>query len=190
MVPPTPPMPGADALTEPFWAGARAGSLVIQRCRHCGLYVHLPRPVCRRCLSFDLGHEAVTGRGTVYSYTETHKAFHPFFVDRVPYLVAAIELEQQPGLRLLSNLVRVTEPDVRFGMAVVVEFEQRSPELTIPVFAPEAGAASLPGAGWPSSVSATQRSAVTPASPNGTMPPRRRSRRSTTPGSARPMSTA
>jgi uncharacterized OB-fold protein len=137
---PIPPMPVADALTEPFWTGARAGRLVIQRCRNCGLYVHLPRPVCRRCLSFDLGHEAVSGRGTVYSYTETHRAFHPFFVDRVPYLIAAIELEEQEGLRLLSNLVRVAEPDVRFGMAVTVEFEQLAPELTIPVFAPVAGA--------------------------------------------------
>ncbi|HLY84503.1 MAG TPA: OB-fold domain-containing protein, partial [Acidimicrobiales bacterium] len=68
-------------------------------------------------------------------------AFHPFFVDRVPYLIAAIELEEQEGLRLLSNLVRVAEPDVRFGMAVMVEFEARSPELTVPVFAPVAGAA-------------------------------------------------
>jgi uncharacterized OB-fold protein len=133
----SPPMPISDALTEPFWNGAREGRLVIQRCRRCGLYVHLPRPVCRRCQSLDLGHEPVSGRGTVYSWTETRKAFHPFFVNRVPYLVAVIELDEQPGLHLLSNLVRVDEPDVRFGMAVEVDFEPLSPELIIPVFAPK-----------------------------------------------------
>jgi uncharacterized OB-fold protein len=134
----TPPMPVADAMTEPFWTGAREGRLMIQRCHQCGLYLHLPRPVCRRCRSFDVGFEPVSGRGTVYSYTETHKAFHPFFVDRVPYIVAVIELEEQPALRLVSNLVRVAEPDVRFDMAVAVAFEELSPALTIPVFAPAA----------------------------------------------------
>jgi uncharacterized OB-fold protein len=136
MVHASPPLPLTDALTEPFWAGARDGKLVIQRCRRCGLYIHLPRPVCRRCQSMELSHEEVSGRGTVYSFTETHKAFHPFFVDRVPYLVAVIDLEEQPGLRLLSNLVEIAEPDVRFGMPVTVAFEQLGPELTIPVFAP------------------------------------------------------
>jgi uncharacterized OB-fold protein len=123
-------------MTEPFWAGARNGELVIQRCRKCGLFVHLPRPVCRRCQSFELGHEVVSGRGTLYSFTETHKAFHPFFVDRVPYLLAVVELEEQPELRLLTNLVGVAEPDVEFGMPVRVAFEALSPELTIPVFEP------------------------------------------------------
>jgi uncharacterized OB-fold protein len=136
----TPPLPVVDALTEPFWNGAREGRLVIQRCANCGLFIHLPRPVCRRCQSFDLGYEAVSGRGVVYSFTQTYKPFHPFFVDRVPYLVASIELEEQPALRVLSNLVRVAEPDVSFGMAVMVEFASLSADLTIPVFAPVADA--------------------------------------------------
>ena len=137
---PTPPMPVVDALTEPFWNGARDGQLIIQRCRSCGFYIHLPRPVCRRCQSFDLGHEAVSGRGEVYSFTETHKPFHPYFVDRVPYLVAVIELAEQQGLRMQSNLVRVSEPDVYCGMPVVVTFEVLSTDLTIPVFVPAASA--------------------------------------------------
>jgi uncharacterized OB-fold protein len=133
---PTPPVPVPDSLSEAFWRGAREGRLVIQRCTSCGLCIHLPRPVCRRCRSFALGYEAVSGRGTVYSFTETHKAFHPFFVNRVPYLLASIELEEQRGLRVVSNLVRIDEPDVWFGMPVDVVFEALSPEVTIPVFAP------------------------------------------------------
>jgi len=76
---------------------------------------------------------------TVYSFTETRKAFHPFFVDRIPYLVVVVELEEQPGLRVVSNLVGVAEPDVRFGMPVTVGFEQLAPDLTIPVFSPATG---------------------------------------------------
>jgi uncharacterized OB-fold protein len=131
-----PPVPVVDALSEPFWHGAREGRLVIQRCRSCGTFIHLPRPVCRRCQSFDLGHEPVSGRAILYSYTETHKAFHPFFVDRVPYLLASVELVEQPGLQMLSNLVEIDEADVRFGMPLDVRFEWLSPELAIPVFGP------------------------------------------------------
>jgi uncharacterized OB-fold protein len=131
---PRPPMPPPDPLTAPFWEAASRHALVIQRCRACGLYVHLPRPVCRRCLSFDLAWEEVSGRGTLYSFTETEKAFHPFFADRMPYIVAVVELAEQQGLRFVSNLVDVAGSDARIGMPVEVRFEELSPELTIPVF--------------------------------------------------------
>jgi uncharacterized OB-fold protein len=137
---PAPPTPVSDPLSDFFWDGARQGRLLIQRCQRCGTYIHLPRPVCRSCRSFDLAPEEVSGRGTVYSFTETHKAFHPFFVDRVPYLLASVELEEQVGLRLLTNLVGVAEPDARIGMDVQVEFEWLSPEVAIPVFRPTAAA--------------------------------------------------
>jgi uncharacterized protein len=138
---PGPPPVVSDPLTDFFWVGAREGRLMIQRCQACGTYIHLPRPVCRACRSFDVAPEEVSGRGTVYTFTETHRPFHPFFVDRVPYLLTAVELEEQRGLRILSNLVGVEEPDVRIDMAVEVDFEWLSPDLAIPVFRPAAEAA-------------------------------------------------
>jgi uncharacterized OB-fold protein len=143
MVQPGPPPVASDPLTDFFWAGARERRLMIQRCRACGTYIHLPRPVCRACRSFDLAPEQVSGRGTVYTFTETHRPFHPFFVDRVPYLLAAVELEEQPGLRVLSNLVGMDGPGApdggaRIGMAVEVDFEWLSDELAVPVFRPAA----------------------------------------------------
>lgn len=131
-------MPAADPLTDFFWEGARQGRLLIQRCSACGTYIHLPRPVCRHCRSMELAPAEVSGRGVVYSFTETFKAFHPYFVDRVPYLLAVAELEEQPGLRLLANLVDISGDDARIGMPVQVRFDWLSPELAIPVFAPSA----------------------------------------------------
>jgi uncharacterized protein len=143
MAQPGPPPVASDPLTDFFWAGAREGRLMIQRCRACGTYIHLPRPVCRACRSFDLAPEQVSGRGTVYTFTETHRPFHPFFVDRVPYLLAAVELEEQAGLRVLSNLVGLDGPgapdiEPRIGMAVEVDFEWLSDALAVPVFRPAA----------------------------------------------------
>ena len=138
MAQPGPPPVASDPLTDFFWVGAREGRLLIQRCQACGTYIHLPRPVCRACRSFDLAPEQVSGRGTVYTFTETHRPFHPFFVDRVPYLLAAVELEEQAGLRVLSNLVGIDEVtgEPRMGMPVEVDFEWLSDELAIPVFRP------------------------------------------------------
>ncbi len=131
-----PPPIVIEPFTEPFWEGTRQRQLRILRCQACGTYIHLPRPVCRNCQGFDLAFEQVSGRATLYSFTETHKAFHPYFVDRVPYLLATVALIEQPQLHFLSNLVGVSESDARIGMALEVDFEMLSDEITIPVFRP------------------------------------------------------
>lgn len=134
---PAPPPLGHDPLSAFFWEGARAGELRIQRCQRCGTYIHLPRPICRNCQSFDLAGEKVSGRATLYTWTQTFKAFHPFYVDRVPFLLATVTLAEQPGLQLLTNLVGIDEPDVRIGMELEVQFEDLG-DYVIPVFAPVA----------------------------------------------------
>lgn len=137
----SPPDIGQDPQTAFFWEGARAGELRIMRCQNCGYYIHLPRPVCRNCLSFDVAPEAVSGRGTLYSFTITHRAFHPFFADRLPYVVAVVELEEQRDLRFVTNLVGLDNRSPVFGEPVQVGFEELAPGYVIPVFSPVGGAA-------------------------------------------------
>ena len=138
---PTPPMPVVDALTEPFWNGARDGQLIIQRCRSCGFYIHLPRPVCRRCQSFDLGHEAVSGRGEVYSFNIMHQVYHPGFAAEIPYAVVVVKLEE--GARITSNVVGVKPHDIRCGMPVEVTFEEVENGVVLPKFRPQQGSNKL-----------------------------------------------
>jgi uncharacterized protein len=137
-VPPATPPPTVfpDPLTDFFFAGAKAGQLRIQRCQDCGMYVHLPRPVCRRCLSFNLADEQVSGDATLYSWSVATKPFHPFFVDRVPYIFATVELVEQPKLHLVTNLIGVKPDAVKIGMALRVDFEALSEDLTVPMFRP------------------------------------------------------
>ncbi len=133
---PLPPPLLPDPLTDFFWEAARNHQLHIQRCQDCGSYIHMPRPVCRHCQSFNLAGEAVSGKATLYSYTQTVKAFHPFFVDRVPYLLATVTLPEQDGLQLMTNLVGIDEPDVHIGMPLEVDFEKLADGYVIPVFRP------------------------------------------------------
>jgi len=136
---PPPPIPD-DPTTNFFWEAARHSELHVLRCRACGTYIHMPRPVCRWCGSFDLAPERVSGRATLYSWTRTFKAFHPYFVDKIPYVLATVTLAEQDGLQLQTNLVDVAEADVAIGMELEVDFRELTPGYVIPVFRPAVAA--------------------------------------------------
>lgn len=132
-----PPRPSPDDLTRFFWDGCREGRLMILRCG-CGHYVHWPRPVCPRCLSAELAPSEVSGRGTLYSFTVTVQAFHPFYADKLPLLVAVVELVEQEGLRMVTNVVGCDEDDLEIGMALQVAFTEVADGLVLPLFEPAA----------------------------------------------------
>ena len=57
-----------------FWTGGRDGELRIVRCNDCGYYIHPPSPRCPQCLSDDVAPHAVSGRGSVYTFTVNQRA--------------------------------------------------------------------------------------------------------------------
>jgi uncharacterized protein len=138
---PAPILPAPDPLTAFFWDAARDRRLSILRCNDCGWLIHWPRPMCKRCHSFSLQPCDLSGRGSVYSWTVCVQAFHPWFDKRLPFILAVVELEEQPNLKLVTNLVDCREEEVSTGMPVEVTFEAITPEITLPMFrpAPEVG---------------------------------------------------
>jgi hypothetical protein len=129
------PQPTADSAA--FWTGGADGELRIHRCRSCSRYFHPPVGVCFRCRSRDVVPEAVSGRATVASYTVNH---HPWFGEAFPppYLVAIVELAEDPEVRLTTQLVDCPIEDARIGMPVEVVFEHHE-DVWIPVFRPVQG---------------------------------------------------
>jgi uncharacterized OB-fold protein len=124
-----------------FWQGGREGRLVFMRCRRCGTYIHPPQPICPDDHSKDMAPEAVSGRATVASFTVNYQAWMPG--PELPYVIAYVEIEEQPSLRLTTNIVNCAPEDVRIGMAVQVVFEfHEDPEndVWIPLFEPRAEA--------------------------------------------------
>ncbi|MDO8731903.1 MAG: OB-fold domain-containing protein [Actinomycetota bacterium] len=130
-----PPIPEPDNLTEFFWEGVASHRLLIQHCDACDTYIHYPRPICPKCLSMDhLAPKEVSGRGTIYSHTTTVQPFHPYFVDKVPYNLIIVALEEDENVRLTSNLIDYPNDDIRIGMPVQVTFQELAPGLTLPLF--------------------------------------------------------
>jgi uncharacterized OB-fold protein len=118
------PRPVPTDLTRGFWEAASRRVLGIQRCRECGLWFHPPVPVCSRCHSQDLGFEPVSGLGTVYSSTVMTEALVPGFEADVPLVVAAVELYEQEGLVVVSNLIGFDGVEAPVGAHVEVTFEE------------------------------------------------------------------
>lgn len=123
--------------TRFFWDAAREHKLVIQRCGDCGHYIHWPRPLCPRCHSAKLMPSPVSGRGAVFTFTVVQHVFHPGFAEDMPYNLALVELEEQPGLRMLANIVDCSNDALAIGMPVEVTFEDRE-DHTVPQFRPAA----------------------------------------------------
>ena len=131
------PAPLPDKESAPYWAAAKAHRLELQYCPTCGRYAFPPRALCPVCL-VEPGWAQVSGRGTVRTFTIMRDSFMKGFTP--PYVVAEVELEEQPGLRLITNIVGCDAGDVRIGQAVEVAFEDRSESVTIPQFRPRSGA--------------------------------------------------
>lgn len=121
-----------------FWQGGERGELCFWRCQDCGYYVHPPLPVCPACHSKRLATEAVSGRATLTTYSVNHQPWMPG--PELPYVVAIIEIVEQPSLRLTTNLVRCPHDQIRIGMPVRVVFEHHADpdgDVWIPLFEPD-----------------------------------------------------
>jgi len=124
------PVPHPEPGELPYWEGAAAGVLRLQRCGACGLARHYPQLVCPRCCSLKVEWFDASGHGTVHSWTVAHHAFHPAFKADLPYTLVIVDLDEGP--RAMGRLDPAAQDRLRLGLPVTVSF---SPGATpLPVF--------------------------------------------------------
>ena len=128
------PLPVPTKTSQPFWDAAKDRRLVVQYDPDTGAYQFYPRPGSVATGKRNLEWREVSGKGSVYSYTDTLVPTAGF-EDRVPYLIATIDLDE--GVRLLANLVGLTEEEVEIGMRVRVCWEKLSDDITYFAFEPD-----------------------------------------------------
>lgn len=119
-----------------FWTGGADGRLHVPYCAACARWVLPPEADCPHC-DAPLESRPVSGEGTVFTYTVNGHPFNPAVPP--PYVIAIVELAEQPDLRLAANIVDCEPDSVTVGMPVAVRFEeQHGAEGTVyvPVFAP------------------------------------------------------
>lgn len=130
------PIPVVHERDAPYWTGGERGELMMQRCGGCGHLVHPPVVLCPWDRSADLRWEVISGRGTVESFTENRVPFLPGFPET--YVVAFVQVDEDPTARILTELVDLGYDDVSIGMPVRVAFRhlpnEGGPDVHLPLF--------------------------------------------------------
>lgn len=124
------PLPRPTALSQLFWDAANEGRLVLQRCGACGAYRWTPQILCRECLAEEFSWEAVSGRGTLYSYTIVHRA--PLAAFETPYVLATVELEEGP--LMLTQIVESPHDRLAVDARVEIAFTRASEAINLYTF--------------------------------------------------------
>jgi uncharacterized OB-fold protein len=135
-MPASPPriLPVTEGLGGFFWTAGADGRLRFLRCVACSYFIHPPAPYCPACGGRRVQPEAVSGRGTLYSFTVNHQ---PWDGVGDVYVIGVVQMDEQPDLRLLSNVIDIAPDEVRIGMAVEVCFDDHDP-VYLPLFRPVA----------------------------------------------------
>lgn len=123
----------ANGDSADYFAAAAEGRLIFQKCGGCGAVQFPPRHHCATCWEADLSWTDSSGRGRVESFTIVRRAPLPAYRDQVPYVVAAIRVEEGP--RMIAALVGEDALDVAIGDAVSVGFAPGADGDVLPVFA-------------------------------------------------------
>jgi uncharacterized OB-fold protein len=129
------PLPIVTEENARYWRSARAHRLELPFCMACERAFYPPQHRCPTCLSDRVEWRPVSGRGRVFTWIVMHQVYDPWFKDKVPYVVAAVELEEGP--RLITNLVNCPHDRIRLNMPVRVVYEDVNDELALVYFEPE-----------------------------------------------------
>ncbi|MGW5919574.1 thiolase C-terminal domain-containing protein [Nocardia fluminea] len=129
------PLPLVTAENEFFWTAGADGRLRIQECGSCKALIHPPQPVCRYCHGNTLGVRDVSGFATLIGFTVNQRFSVPGLT--APYVVAQVAVEEDPRVRLTTNVVGCDPADLVLGMRMEVVFEQDA-DVWLPLFRPTA----------------------------------------------------
>jgi hypothetical protein len=120
---PTPPSRVVAVEDQPFWDAIDSGGFVLARCT-CGAY-YARLQACLRCGADAraLTWEPASGRGTVRTFVVFDKPYHPYFKERIPYVVAVIALEEGP--EITTNIIDADVTNIEIGMPVRIVISER-----------------------------------------------------------------
>ena len=128
------PLPRMEGLAGEFYDWCRRHELRFQQCTACNTWRHVPREMCAACGSTEWAWAPSSGQGRVFTWTLVARAMHPAFQHDTPYAAVVIEMEE--GVRLVSQVIDCAPDELEIGMPVEVAFDDVTPEVTLPKFRP------------------------------------------------------
>lgn len=132
------PYPIPEYGAEAYWAACNDERLVMQQCTACKKYRWHPSPLCTFCADDAFTWTQLSGRASVKTWTVVTHPVHPAAVTKVPYVVVEVEIEEQAGLTMLSNLIDTDESAIDFDLPLEVVFKTHPSGQKLPMFKPRA----------------------------------------------------
>jgi len=116
--------PIPNALDKPFYDACNEERLVVQYCTNCLRYQFPPQSACTRCgNNASVEWRQISGRGRIISRVVVHDTPTSSLIPGQPFNVAAIALDEEPEVIMLSHLPGTPVDQVPIGAAVEVIFE-------------------------------------------------------------------
>src|SRR5215210_5491785 len=124
---PSPPSRVVSVEDQPFWDALDTGNFMLARCT-CGAY-YARSQACLQCGADALALTWVpaSGRGTVRTFVVFDKPYHPYFTERLPYVVAVVALEEGP--EITTNIIDTDVTNVGIGMPVRIVISDRGEHM-------------------------------------------------------------
>ena len=127
-------IPEPNDTSRPFFEGAKEGKLRLQCCTDCNTWSYPSMTVCINCGSNNIEWKDATGNGTVYSHGRLARPYHARHKDRLPLILAQVDIDE--GVRLNTNIIDIDPSEVKVGDRVTLTFEQFEDGGVLPVFKP------------------------------------------------------
>jgi len=115
-------LPELNDLNRFFWTSGADGNLKVLQCSDCKHWLHPPGIICPQCQSRKLVPQPVSGMATIEAVTINHQSWGPG--QNEPYVIAIVNLDEQKGLNLTTNIIGCTPDSVHIGQRVRLVFEQ------------------------------------------------------------------
>lgn len=118
-------------LDREYFAAARQGRLVVQRCPVCAHTQFPPKLLCVACGGAPEWLDAA-GVGTVHTFTIVRRHGVEPFASMTPFVLAMIDLPE--GVRLMGNVTGEEPEGMRVGRRVEAYALVADAELALPVW--------------------------------------------------------
>jgi uncharacterized OB-fold protein len=117
-------VPEPDAVSKPFWDAVDQKKLMLQYCTTCSKLQYPIRPNCIECGKTDsLTWREVEGKGHILETMVVHDTRVERRKVDVPFIVALVSLDEDPGINFLSNLPGTPAHQAPQGAPVELIFE-------------------------------------------------------------------
>lgn len=128
------PIPLKTIDNAPYWDAADRHELVLQKCTSCNTYAHAGPGGCAHCGSQELvwENQGTDISGTIYTYVVSYRPFLPGFENDVPLVIAVVELDHLPDVKIIGNVLGATAEQLDIGTPVKMVWQDITEDRALP----------------------------------------------------------